>query len=151
MPISRVTLGLAIQLMVCAACSNGNDNDGTDNAKNPQTFAAQVALGQSVYGEYCAQCHGDSGQGTDKAPRVVGLDEGALPLNPPDTRKVRKEQFVTVADVANFVVMNMPANDPGSLSMREYLAVLAFDLKANGITLEQPLDMDLAETLTIPR
>ena len=154
MSISRISLCLIIPLVLGVACSDADENDDmddTDNTKAPDTFAAQVALGAEVYADNCAECHGASGEGTDTAPRLVGLDEGALPLDPPESRKVRKEQFVTVADVANFVVMNMPANKPGSLSTKNYLAVLAFDLKANGITLKQPLDLDLAETLTIPR
>jgi cytochrome c len=150
---------LVLLLCVCA-CSNGDDSGDPTTEHEEQeehettdieTFDDQVELGMELYGEYCAECHGDSGQGTSKAPRVVGLDEGALPLDPAPSSKVRTEQFVTVADVASFVVMNMPADDPGSLSNDEYLAILAFDLKANGLTLEQPLDLELAETLTIPR
>lgn len=154
MPIPRKHLFCLLALCLIAAC---NDEDGDekdtskDSAKSPETFADQVALGQTEFGEHCAECHGSAGQGSDKAPRLVGLDEGALPLDPPESRKVRKEQFVTVADVASFAVMNMPPGAAGSLSTKEYLAILAFDLKANGITLKQKLDLDLAETLTIPR
>lgn len=139
-------------LLLLVACGGGDERDDSPNEPEaPQTFEEQAARGAVHFGRYCARCHGDSGQGTDRAPRLVGLEEGALPLDPPATRKVRKEQFVTVADVANFAVANMPPDDPGSLSTEQYLAVLAFDLQANGITLEQPLDLELAETLTIPR
>src|SRR5687768_7323691 len=48
----------------------------------PATFSEQAAAGQQLYGAHCAECHGSSGEGT-KAPRVVGLDQGALPLDPP--------------------------------------------------------------------
>ena len=58
---------------------------------------------------------------------------------------------MTVADVADFVVQNMPGDAPGSLSADDYFAVLAFDLKANGIELDQKLDAALAASLTIPR
>jgi cytochrome c len=117
----------------------------------PQTFAEQVSLGQELYGAHCASCHGDSGQGGD-APAVVGLDKGALPLDPPAKAKHRKTQFKTVADVADFVVQNMPAKKPGSLTAEQYWAILAFDLKANGIDLgEKKLDATVAPTLEIPR
>jgi cytochrome c len=115
------------------------------------TFAEQVTQGQALFAANCASCHGDAGQGTMAAPALVGLSTGALPLNPPPTAKVRKTQFVMVADVANFAVANMPASAPGSLSMDDYWAILAFDLSANGITLMQPLTPELAATLTIPR
>jgi S-disulfanyl-L-cysteine oxidoreductase SoxD len=147
------TLLLAACLMSFAACNDDDDAGETadPDTEDTETFAEQVELGMEVYGEHCAECHGDSGQGTDKAPRLVGLDEGALPLDPPASRKVRIEQFVTVGDVAEFAVANMPAGAAGSLSTEEYLAVLAFDLKANGITLDEPLDLETAEKLTIPR
>jgi mono/diheme cytochrome c family protein len=139
-------------LCLFGACNDADQNDHTEpQTKDPATFDEQVALGMKVYAANCAKCHGDSGQGTDKAPRLVGLDKGALPLDPPADRKKRTEQFVTVGDVASFAVTNMPADKPGSLSTQQYLAVLAFDLKANGIKLDQKLDLDLAETLKIPR
>ena len=82
--------------------------------------AAQAERGGQLYGKHCATCHGDAGQGTKKAPPVVGKD--ALPLDPRPTQKVRKTQFRTAADVADFVVKNMPGNKPGSLSADEYFA-----------------------------
>ena len=116
----------------------------------PATFAEQVELGGKLYGENCASCHGASGSG-GKAPPVVGLSKGALPLNPPATAKYRKSQFKTVADVADFAVKTMPPTAPGSLSGEQYWAILAFDLKANGINLEKKLDGTVAQGLTIPR
>ncbi|HTM44904.1 MAG TPA: cytochrome c [Polyangiaceae bacterium] len=116
------------------------------------TFSQQVALGQQLYGENCAKCHGNAGQGSDKAPAIVGLDRGALPLDPPPRAKYRKGQFTTVADIANFVVHNMPPGKAGSLSEDQYWDILAFDLNANGIDLgDKHLDDQLASTLTVPR
>jgi mono/diheme cytochrome c family protein len=117
----------------------------------PATFREQVAAGQQLYGAHCAECHGASGEGV-KAPRVVGLDQGALPLDPPAGSKYRKNQFKTVADIATFVVAHMPPNSPGSLKPEEYWSILAFDLKANGIDLgDKKLDAELAKTLDVPR
>src|ERR1051325_11550393 len=86
---------------------------------------AQVAKGQKLYAEHCASCHGDSGEGSKKAPPVVG--KTALPLDPPATAKKRKTQFHTAKDVYDFVSKNMPGKKPGSLKPDEYLAILAFD------------------------
>ena len=116
----------------------------------PTTFAEQVELGQKLYAENCASCHGASGTG-GKAPPVVGLKSGALPLNPPPTAKARKTQFKTVADIADFVTKNMPPTAPGSLTPEQYWAILAFDLKANGINLDKKLDASVAQNLAIPR
>jgi mono/diheme cytochrome c family protein len=124
---------------------------GTEAPATPTTFDEQVALGQTLYGANCASCHGDAGQGTAQAPPVVGIDKGALPLDPPANAKGRKVQFKTVADIAGFVVKNMPPKAPGSLTEEQYWSILAFDLKANGIQLDKKLDGALAATLTVPR
>ena len=116
----------------------------------PATFAAQVAQGQALYGEHCASCHGDSGEGTSHGPRVVGMSQGALPLEP-RSGSHRTARFVTVADVGTFAATQMPADHPGSLAGPQYWAILAFDLHANGIDLPQPLTPELAATITIPR
>jgi mono/diheme cytochrome c family protein len=113
------------------------------------SFAAQVAQGQKLYGVHCANCHGASGEGSP-GPAVVGLKNGALPLEP-RPGSARKEKFVTVADIGGFVMKTMPPNAPNSLSPDQYLAILAFDLKANGIELEQKLDLEKAKALTVPR
>lgn len=148
---------LAFPALLVAACGGSVASEPPPETPaetpeaEPQTFAQQVALGQTLYGKKCAQCHGASGEGAD-GPRVVGLDKGALPLDPPATAKIRKSQFKTVADVAEFVVENMPPDAPGSLTTDAYFSILAFDLKANGIDLDkQKLDAELAPTLVIPR
>lgn len=124
------------------------------SAASPTNFTEQVALGGQLYGQKCAECHGASGEG-DRGPRVVGLDKGALPLNPPASAKARRSQFKTVADIAAFVVSSMPpkaAGSPNDLNDEEYWAILAFDLKANGIDLgDKKLDAALAKTLEVPR
>jgi len=155
MSIQLVGCVAALVLVACGgsgpspAVSPPND---AQKATAPATFSEQVTLGQTLYGQHCANCHGASGQGTGDAPAVVGLDKGALPLDPPSSAKFRKSQFKTVADIADFVVKNMPPNKGGSLSTEDYLAILAFDLKANGIDLgDKKLDLALASTLDVPR
>ena len=99
--------------------------------KAAATGADQAAEGGKLFAKHCARCHGDAGQGTKKAPPVVGKE--ALPLDPPAGAKVRKDQFHTAQDVAAFVAAKMPANKPGSLTADQYYDILAFDLKANGV------------------
>ncbi len=142
---------LAFVLFACGAGTPSPEAPVTPASGTvPTTFADQVAMGQTLYGAKCKSCHGASGEG-GKAPAVVGLDKGALPLDPPPNARYRKTQFKTVADIAAFVVKSMPPTAPGSLSEEEYWAILAFDLKANGIDLPQKLDAALASTLTVPR
>lgn len=139
-------------LGACGGASPAGEAPGAASATAPDlTFATQADRGGALYGQHCASCHGPSGAGKGDAPRLVGLKEGALPLAPPPGAKARKGTFVTVGDVATFAVENMPPSAPRSLPAADYLAILAFDLRANGIVLEQPLDLAGAAKLTIPR
>jgi mono/diheme cytochrome c family protein len=105
---------------------------------------AQVAEGGKLYGQFCASCHGDQGQG-DSAPAVVGKD--ALPLDPrPDS--MRKVQFRTAGDIAGWVVANMPPKGDKP-TPEQYYAILAFDLKANGVELKEPVGPDNAASIVL--
>ena len=103
----------------------------------PVTATAQIDQGKQLYVEKCAKCHGPGGDGTDKGPPVVGKD--AFPLHPRAGAK-RDVDFHTAADVFAWATKHMPADAPASLSSDQYLAIFAFDLSANGIKLERPLD-----------
>lgn len=138
--------GARIGLAVLAAVGVTSLAGAAD--KDPAAAVAeQVERGGKLYGKHCASCHGDAGQGTKKAPAVVGKD--SLPLDPRPTQKVRKTKFRTAKDVADFVVPNMPGDKPGSLSADEYFAILAFDLKANGVALTQPVDGAVAAGIVL--
>jgi mono/diheme cytochrome c family protein len=111
-------------------------------------FGDQVADGAKLFGKYCATCHGESGEGSKKSPPLVG--KNALPLDPPPAAKVRKEKFHTAKDVLDFISKNMPAKKPGSLKPEEYAAILAFDLKANGVDVSNKhIDAASAEKIAL--
>ncbi|HKE14194.1 MAG TPA: cytochrome c [Kofleriaceae bacterium] len=116
-----------------------------DQAAAPQTVEEQAARGAQLYGQHCAKCHGDAGQGA-KAPALVGKE--ALPLDPRKGQK-RDVQFKTAMDVFTWVKGHMPPDAPGSLADDEYVAILSFDLKANGVKLERPLDGEQAAQLNL--
>jgi cytochrome c len=113
----------------------------------PPTAQAQIDEGKKLFTEKCASCHGSAGQGVkDKGPAVVGKD--AFPLEPRKGQK-RNVQFHTAADVFAWASKNMPAKAPGSLSTDQMLAIFAFDLTANGIKLDKPLDGDAAAKIVL--
>lgn len=126
-------------LAVVGAGCGSSSNNSTDGP-------TMVERGAELYGAECAECHGDSGQGTDKGPPVVG--EGALPFAPRPGAK-RAVNFRTALDVFQWVRVNMPGDEPGSLTDDEYLAIMAFDLTANGIALEKPLDGETAAQIVL--
>ena len=106
----------------------------TDTAKpagGTDDGVAQAERGAKLYGDNCASCHGDKGEGTKGGPAVVGKD--ALPKDPPKKAKYRKVPFNTALDVAQYVMKSMPADNPGGLEPGQYWDIMAFDLKANGV------------------
>jgi cytochrome c len=108
----------------------------------------QVTEGGKLFAKHCAKCHGKAGEGSKKAPPVVGKE--ALPLDPPAAAKLRRTQFRTAQDVAEFVSKKMPANKPGSLKLDEYYEILAFDLKANGVDVSnQKIDATTAAEIKL--
>jgi mono/diheme cytochrome c family protein len=115
----------------------------------PSGNAALVARGQELYGANCAKCHGDAGEGTDKGPAVVGVASGALPRAPREGAK-RTVEFRTAGDILTYISVNMPGDKPGSLPADDYLAILAFDLGANGVELgETPFTAEAAAAMVI--
>jgi len=137
----------ALAIAVSTACRTTEESSGAEAAASPAE--KQIARGQQLYGAHCAKCHGASGQGTGRAPRVVGLDKGALPLEPrPDA--LREQRFRTAADIAEFVVAEMPPTGD-KLAADEYYAILAFALSANGYPIEEPVGPGNAGDLVIPR
>ncbi|GEM_PF-2112950 len=119
-------------------------------AENKQAADAQIAQGKDLFAQHCASCHGENGEGKGKHPPVVG--EKALLLDAPKGAKKRKgQQFQTAADVLTFVQKHMPLKKPGSLKPEEYVAILAFDLTANGVSLVEPLSAPGAANIQLGR
>jgi hypothetical protein len=48
-----------------------------------------------------------------------------------------------------WTVKHMPDDAPGSLATDQYLAIFAFDLTANGIKLDKPLDGPAAQAVVL--
>ncbi len=79
----------------------------------------QAHSGAVVYANVCVTCHGERFEGKD-GPPLAGPDNALA-----DYRTVRR--------LYEYVSGFMPDDDPGSLSEREYLDVLAFILQVNGL------------------
>ena len=147
--VRRGTLVLALLgVTAFAACAHNEGAAAPAAGGAPTDAMAQAAAGGPLYGQFCAKCHGDAGQGTDQGPPVVGPT--ALPLDPRPTAKARKSQFHTAKDIADFVVPNMPPKGPKP-TLEQYLAILAFDLKANGVDLagKPALTPDMLSSIVI--
>ena len=124
----------------------GGGGGGGGGGSIALTASTQIEEGKQLYVEKCAKCHGDAGQGTDKGPAVVG--KMAFPLDAKPGAK-RDAKFHTAADIFAWATKNMPADDPASLTTEQYLAIFAFDLTANGIKLDKPLDGPAAQAIVL--
>jgi S-disulfanyl-L-cysteine oxidoreductase SoxD len=103
---------------------------------------AQAARGKEVYARACTYCHLDdlSGSLEDNAPALV------------DSAFADRWRGQTVGDMARMVSGQMPKRSPGSLKPQEYLDVITYIFKANGIpagSAELPLDIQKLEQLLI--
>ncbi len=138
---------LTLPALVLAAACSGDDTEKDQSAESSgRTFQDQVSDGMALYGDHCASCHGDAGQGTEDGPAVVG--DTALPRSP-EGREVRDVEFVTALDVFEWVSTNMPFENPGALRASEYVDILAFALFANGVELGEPLSADNADDIVL--
>jgi mono/diheme cytochrome c family protein len=129
--IQVVTAGISIFLLAMAgAACGGASAEGA--ATTSASSGDQAGNGKQLFAKNCASCHGAAGEGGGQVPALVG--KTALPLDPPSGSS-RKAKFHTAADVFQYVKANMPPGGAGSLTDEQYAAILAFDLKANGVDL----------------
>jgi len=143
---TRAALGAACAAALAAGCHPDAAARAPSEPPAASAVAAQIEQGQALYGRHCAKCHGAAGQGSAKAPPVVGKD--AFPLEPRAGAK-RAVAFHTAADVFGWAIKAMPGDAPGSLTTEEYLAIFAFDLTANGVKLDRPLDGPTAQAIVL--
>jgi len=80
--------------------------------------SAQAAAGAKTFVAKCAQCHGAKLEGVS-APALKGASLTSTGQN--------------TGELFKFIIEQMPAGNPGSLSKLEYVNVMAFLLKENGI------------------
>jgi mono/diheme cytochrome c family protein len=99
-------------------------------------LSAQLEQANKVWGDSCATCHGDKGEGKGKKnPAVVGGK--AL------TRHKNGGELLT------YIKEKMPKDDPGSLSEADYLAVTAWVLSQNGRLGETDVPVTAASAASI--
>ena len=143
-------IAAATSAAVVGGCANwGWFGGGSDHDRPFATVGEQADFGATIFSNRCATCHGESGQGTRRAPMLIGAD--ALPRDPRPDAKMRTMAFHTAADVADFVTHNMPptAASRASMTDRDYWGVLAYVLSANGVTPANVVGPDNAGEITL--
>jgi cytochrome c len=90
----------------------------------------QRSSGASIYGEACAICHGEHGEGLEGRPALIGA--AALPRDPPAGTKGRAVKLASARDLFGYVKAEMPPLAPGSLADDDAWAVVAHVIRENG-------------------
>ncbi|MDC0666529.1 c-type cytochrome [Nannocystis radixulma] len=129
-----LTLACLLVVVLFSGCTKRGSMDPADPEEAPGP-AEQKLAGGTLFEKHCAKCHGALGKGTDKAPAVVG--EEAL------------SRFNTAQEVFEFISNEMPKDKPGSLKEGEYWAIIAFDLKANGVDADETVGPQNASTFLL--
>ncbi len=107
----------------------------------------QAERGKQIFIQQCAVCHGASGEG-GVVPQMYGAYAGMKV--PAVVGKEMLPNMKTAGNAYAFVKAHMPLQSPGSLSEEEALAVIAFDLMANGIAADgQPLTPESAQKIIL--
>lgn len=95
----------------------------------------QWSRGVWLYGQQCAGCHGENGEGDEETPALAG--EGAL------------AKLGTAAELFAFAKENMPPLAPGSLSDEEYYAVTAYVLKQAEVKFDGDVTASTAGSISL--
>lgn len=113
---SRTATALALTAAVALCAVVGRSPSARAQSAALYTNA-QAQKGLDPYEASCAMCHGANMEG----------ESGPTLLGPTFT-----SHYETIGDLMQFMVQNMPMNNPGSLSHQDYVDVLAYILLKNG-------------------
>lgn len=111
MKIAPLAFGLAIVAAATSVLSAATPGHVTYSA-------AQAARGRTLYYGKCASCHGA---------KLEGISGPAL-MGPDANLKIQK-----LSAVWDYVTVNMPMGNAGGLPKAEYVSLMAFILKSNGV------------------
>jgi cytochrome c len=98
---------LLLGALGCGAAGAGASEAELANGRN------QAATGAVIYERSCQDCHGVNGEGTDKAPAVLG-------------KKRLTKRFANAQRLFDYVAEKMPHDSPGSLDIGQYWNVVTF-------------------------
>jgi S-disulfanyl-L-cysteine oxidoreductase SoxD len=116
----KIAVAIALFVAGCAS-QHGATQANLVDANNASP------LGEVIYKKHCADCHGARGEGDAATPAVMG--KGALVSG--------DEKFKDGQQLFRYVAEKMPDDAPGSLSIRDYWAVVTYLVGGNGIKVPQ--------------
>ena len=156
----KVTLGLACTIVMLAISSSiasdrpyglgklataeevaGWDIDVRPDGKGAPVGVGTAALGEEIYTERCAACHGDFGEGIDRWPVLVG---GQGTLDSHDPVKTVGSYWPYASTIYDYVYRAMPFGEAQSLTHDETYSVVAYLLFMNDVIEEEDMQLSNA-------
>lgn len=105
-------------------------------------------IGEEIFGEKCAMCHGDFGEGVDRWPVLTG-GQGTLADERPE--KTIGSYWPYTSTLFDYIYRAMPYGEAQSLTPDEVYAISAYLLAENGIVeYEDVLDQDNFAKIEMP-
>ena len=85
--------------------------------------SGNALVGEEIYAEQCAACHGDFGEGVDRWPALVGGEES---LNTHDPEKTTGSYWPYASTIYDYIYRAMPYGNSQSLSYDETYGIVAY-------------------------
>lgn len=117
-------------------------SSGQATTKDGIYTGEQANLGKTLYGQQCAECHGDKLEGKGQNPPLAGADF------------MSQWQDQTLDDLYTVIKGTMPANKPGSLTPEQSVQLIAYLLQVNNMPAgktELPKDEAYLKTVHIEK
>lgn len=112
----------------------GWDIDARGDGAGLPPGSGTAKIGEEIYAQQCASCHGDFGEGMERYPALIG---GRGSLGAEGARRTVGSYWPYAPGVFDYIRRAMPYTAPQSLSNDEYYAVTAYVLFLNEIVGEE--------------
>ncbi|AZV77019.1 MFS transporter [Parasedimentitalea marina] len=106
------------------------DGDISPNGTGLPVGSGDALVGEEIFADKCASCHGDFAEGIGNWPKLAG---GADTLNHDDPLKTVGSYWPYLTTTFDYIKRSMPYGDAGSLPDDEVYAIVAYILYSNDL------------------
>jgi S-disulfanyl-L-cysteine oxidoreductase SoxD len=106
------------------------DGDVSPNGDGLPAGSGDAIVGEEIFAEQCAVCHGDFAEGIDNWPKLAG---GADTLDHEDPLKTVGSYWPHLSTAFDYIKRSMPYGNAGTLSDDEVYAIVAYILYSNDL------------------
>ena len=108
----------------------GWDIDVRPDGLGAPVGSGNAVIGEDIYTDQCAACHGDFGEGVDRWPALIGGEDS---LNTHDPEKTTGSYWPYASTIYDYIYRAMPFGVAQSLSHDETYQIVAYLLYMNDI------------------